>query len=342
MTYHSWNREIPAYALFLLFCSMLVVPSMAVTLTPGSASVTNIANGDPVIIRGIATGHPQNGLQIWVIGKNYVKISNVPVSEDNTYIYELKSADTQDLASGQYLVIIQHPMMNGEFDIVYNPVTGEVANRQSGSGKAIFQLAGPGSLQRPDAGYALMQAIKSQNIDDDFTTVPFFVDEPVSLINPIGDHYIGDAFTITGSTNLAVGDDLLVEIYSSSFGPTHKAQSGEFSGSTGTVTVTPGTNGYNAWSFYVDTSAFRADEYLVKVSGVSQDVVASTTFIVTEHKSPAITTAPPVFTPSIPLPNVTPATIPPAQPPATQSPLSGIGIITGLVILGIARRIGKF
>jgi hypothetical protein len=320
---------------------MLVVPSMAVTLTPGSTSITSIANGDPVIIRGIATGHPQNGLQVWVIGKNYVKISNVPVSEDNTYVFELKSADTQNLASGQYLVIIQHPMMNGEFDIVYNPATGEVINRQSGSGKAIFQLTGPGSLQRPDAGYALIQAIKSQNIDDDFTTVPFFVDEPVSLIDPIGNHSIGDTFTITGSTNLAVGDNLLVEIYSSSFGPTHKLQSGEFSGSTGTVTVGPGINGYNAWSFYVDTSSYKADEYLVKVSGVSQDVVASTTFTVTERKSPAITTISPVFTPATPLSNATPVTTPPTQPPVTQSPLSGMGIITGFIILGIARLIGK-
>ncbi len=341
MIHYPENRGTTVYAILLLFCAMLVVPSMAVTLTPGSTSITGVANGDPVIIRGIATGHPQNGLQIWVIGKNYVKISNVPVNEDNTYVYELKSAETQNLASGQYLVIIQHPMMNGEFDIVYNPATGEVINRQLDSGKAIFQLTGPGSLQRPDAGYALIQAIKSQNIDDDFTTVPFFVDEPVSLINPIGNRYIGDMFTITGSTNLAVGDDLLVEIYSSSFGPTHKLQSGEFSGSTGTVTVGPGTNGYNAWSFYVDTSSFKADEYLVKVSGVTQDVVASTTFTVTERLSPPVTTAAPVLTPAIPLSIATPTAIHPTQPPVTRTPLSSIGIITGFIILGIARRIGK-
>ena len=104
---------------------------MAVTLTPGSTSTTSIANGDPVIIPGIATGHPQNGLQVWVIGKNYVKISNVQVNRDDTYSYELKSADTQNLASGQYLVIIQHPMMNGEFDIIYNAASGEVINRQA-------------------------------------------------------------------------------------------------------------------------------------------------------------------------------------------------------------------
>jgi hypothetical protein len=339
MTHYS--GKITAYALFLLFCAMLVVPSMAVTLTPGSTSITSIANGDPVFIHGIATGHPQNGLQIWVIGKNYVKISNIPVNEDNTYVYELKSSETQNLASGQYLVIIQHPMMNGEFDIVFDPATGEVINRQLDSGKAIFQLTGPGSLQRPDAGYALMQAINSQNIDDSFTTIPFFVDAPVSLINPIGDHYIGDTFTITGSTNLAVGDDLLVEIYSSSFGPTRKVQAGEFSGSTGLVKVEPGTNGYNTWSFYVDTSAFKADEYLVKVSGVTQDVIASTTFTVTGRNIAAFITVSSASTTVTLSPNATQATISLTQPQVTQSPLSIIGIIAGLVILGITRRIGK-
>ncbi len=333
------NRNVTACAFFLLVCATLVAPSMAVTLVPGSTSITNIAQGDPVIIHGIATGHPQNGLKVWVIGKNYVKISNVQVNEDNTYSYELKSSDTRDLATGQYLVIIQHPMMNGEFDIVYDPASGSVINRQLDSGEAIFQLTGPGSLQRPDAGYALMQAISSQNIDDTFTTVPFFVDAPVSLIQPIGNHNVGDTFTINGSTNLAVGDDLLVEVYSSSFGPTHKMQSGEFSGSTGTVSVVPGTNGYNSWSFFVDTSAFKPDEYLVKVSGVSLDVTASTTFTVTE-RAPVTTTPRPVTTLTL-QPNTTQSTIPPTLPPVTQSAFPVPELIAGLVILGFARWVGR-
>ena len=75
----------------------------------------------------------------------------------------------------------------------------------------------------------------------------------------------------------------MVEIISSSFKPTQKAQSGEFSGSAGTVQVMPGTNGYNRWSFDVDSSTFKPDEYLVKVSGVTVDVTGSTTFILLER-----------------------------------------------------------
>jgi hypothetical protein len=62
-----------------------MIPSAAVTLTPGSTSTVSIANGHPVVISGRDTGHPQDGFQIWVIGKNYVKISSVPVFKNNTY-----------------------------------------------------------------------------------------------------------------------------------------------------------------------------------------------------------------------------------------------------------------
>ena len=335
MTQHPGKQKVTLFGFFLLFCAIVVIPSTAITLTPGgaSSSITSIANGDPVIISGIATGHPYNGLQIWVIGKNYVKISSVPVNEDNTYSYELKSSETQHLTSGQYLVIIQHPMMNGEFDIIYNAASGEVINRQLDSGKAIFLLSGPGSLQRPDAGYALMQAINSQNIDDSFTTIPFFVDAAVSLINPIGDHYAGDTFTITGSTNLAVGNDLLVEIYSSSFKPTQKAQSGEFSGSSGTVKVEPGTNGFNRWSFPVDASTFKPDEYLVKVSGTTNEVTGSAAFNILEPRPP--TSILTITTKTMALQTASPITTTPSPLP-TKSPPSPITILVALGLVGCA------
>ncbi len=130
--------------LFFILCTIILMPaSAAVTLTPGdTGSSSAVANGDPVFIRGIATGQPQGGLQVWIIGYNYLKIDTVQVNADNTYSYELKSSDTQDLASGQYLVIVQHPMMNGQFDIVYDSGTGGVINRQLGGGTTIFQSTG--------------------------------------------------------------------------------------------------------------------------------------------------------------------------------------------------------
>ena len=77
-------------------------------------------------------------------------------------------------------------------------------------------------------------------------------------------------------------NDLLVEVTSSSFKPTDKSQSGEFNGATGTIKVQQGTDGLNKWSFTVDASTFKPDEYIVRVAGVTTDVVETALFNVVE------------------------------------------------------------
>jgi trimeric autotransporter adhesin len=264
--------------LCLFLCAAISIPgAAAVTLTPGSsATTTTISQGDPVYIRGIATGHPLAGLQVWFIGYNFAKVTTVQVNDDNTYEYELQKSDTANLATGQYFVLIQHPMMNGKFDVVYDASSGAVTDVQTG--KILYKLTGSSSLQSTNSAVALIQAVGSQNIDDTFATVSFYVSPPTAAINPIGDRQTGDKFTINGTTSLAPGDDLMVEIYSSSYVPTTKTQSSGFSGGSGVVKVVAGSGGRNTWSFDVDASTFAPDEYLVKVSGVLQDVTASTTF----------------------------------------------------------------
>ncbi|HNX17027.1 MAG TPA: hypothetical protein PKM50_01710 [Methanoregula sp.] len=248
----------------------------AVTLTTGSSTTTTISQGDPVYIRGIATGHPQAGLQVWFIGYNFAKVTTVQVNDDNSYEYKLSESDTRNLATGQYFVLIQHPMMNGQFDVVYDAGSGTVKEVQSG--KILYRFTGSGKLQSTDAAKALMQAVGSQNIDDTFASVSFYVSHPTVAFNQIGDKYPGDKFTITGTTNLAAGDNLMVDIYSSSFAPTSKTQSSGFSGVSGMVKVVSGSGGMNSWSFDVDTTSFIPDEYIVKVSAVEQDMTATSRF----------------------------------------------------------------
>jgi hypothetical protein len=299
--------------LILLFLLVLIAPVTALTLTAGEtrSSTAVIAKGDPVYVRGIATGHPQQGLQIWFIGNNYAQVTTTSVASDSSFEYELTSSDTRNLAPGQYFVLIQHPMMNGQFDIIYNAATGQVINRQQGNGMAIFTLTGQGSLQSADAASALMNAVNSQNIDDMFTTVSFFVTEPDAFIDPIGEHEVGEKFSITGTTNLAVDDDLMVEVYSSSFAPTGKGQPNEFSGKSGIVKVQPGSGSSNRWSFDIDASVFKPDEYIVKVTAVSQQVTGTTTFSIVPRKvrTTVPTTVPPVSTPLPPSGTTTNPTI---------------------------------
>jgi hypothetical protein len=334
------NSSVRTLVCLLVLCAIIIIPpASSVTLSPGNsfAGAPTIANGDPVFIHGIATGHPANGLQVWLLGYNYVKITSVYTNADNTYEFELRSADTQNLAPGQYYVLVQHPMMNGEFDIFYDTSKGSVINRQLGTGTSIFQLTGTGSLQTPDGANALMRAINSQNLDDTFATTSFIIRNPTAFIDPIGDHAVGDKFTITGSTNLAAGNKLLVEITSSSFKPSQKSQSGEFSGSSGTVTIEPGSGGMNRWSFDVDASTFRPDEYLVKISGTVIEVAGSTTFNIFEKLPTTVKT--PVPSTSVPAVSLSLTTPPPAPVSTTpKSPASSFGIIAAIaVVAGILR-----
>jgi hypothetical protein len=177
-----------------------------------------------------------------------------------------------------------------------------------------------------------MQAINSQNLDDTFATTSFIIGNPTAVINPIGDHVVGDKFTVHGSTNLAVGNNLMIEIFSSSFKPTQKVQSAEFSGSAGTVKVEPGTNGLNRWSFDVDASTFKPDEYVVQVSGETIDVTGSTTFNIIAKQPTTVKTPSPERT----VQTINPGIItPPTTVTTTQkSPLSPPLIVVSFVLVG--------
>jgi uncharacterized secreted protein with C-terminal beta-propeller domain len=100
---------------------------------------------------------------------------------------------------------------------------------------------------RATALFNILAAPASPITTQQVIQVPLGQESPVEgffiRIDPIGDHYVGDKFRITGTTNLPAGDDeMLVEVVSSSFAPTQKTQSGEFSGSTG-ITRASGAGG---------------------------------------------------------------------------------------------------
>lgn len=243
-----------------------------------------VASGDKVYIRGIAAGQPEDGVAVWLIGRNKVLYGTPAVNSDGTFELEFSQAETADMTSGQYFVVVQHPMYNEIFDVWPSSSVIGYNNRDLvvGSyplqGNTLFRLQGDGSLQGPDAAEALIQALNNQMVDDIYARLQFLVEDPVITVAPVSEKQVGDVFTIAGTTNLAVDDLVLVEVVSSSFEPTMKADPGGFSGVSGSVPVRKGTGGLNRWAFPVNTTAFRPDEYIVQVTGITVPAETSTTF----------------------------------------------------------------
>jgi PGF-CTERM protein len=320
-------------------------------------SQTTVAQGDKVHVKGTAEGDP-GSVQIWIFGKNYVLVDQQTVNSDTGFDYEIQEGSTKDMSTGQYFVVVQHPMQNGQFDIdIDSNNKNKVMNKQlkttsDSKGTDIFSITGANSLQGSDAAEALVEALNSANVDDTYTKLQFLLATPQIILDPISDKHIGDKFTITGSTNLAVGDQIQIEVYSSSFKPTQKTASGAFNGATGTIPVIKGTetnNGYNTFKFDVDASTFKSDEYLVTANGIIQDATGTALFNVldstgisvaptqvTTNVSPAITAVPPT-------PVLTAATPTPIPPATTTKSSPGFGALIALVGLGavafvVARR----
>jgi PGF-CTERM protein len=301
-----------------------------------TASQSTVAQGDKIFITGTAEGQPSS-VAIWILGKNFAQLATETVNSDSTFKYEVKQEVTKSLYSGQYFVVVQHPMMNNIFDIDIDATDtnyvidkGVIVPGVTGPTK-LFKISGTGSLQGSDAAEALVQGINQPYIDDTYTKLQFLIEQPVITITPIGDKHVGDKFTITAQTNLAVDDEILVQVYSSSFKPTQKSQSGEFSGATGTVKVTKGDTGMNKILFDVDSSTFKPDEYIVTEDAVIQEATGTALFNVLEGAAPTAvtTTVATVITTATPVPTTVPPT---PTPTPTKSP--GYGALIALIGLG--------
>ncbi|GAB7015278.1 hypothetical protein JCM10550A_06440 [Methanogenium cariaci] len=273
---------------FLIQPPVFVDPEMQF-VTAGTSSAI-IAQGDDLSITGTAEDNPAAGVALWILGRDCASYATETVDESGAFDYRF--GDTASLAPGQYFVVVQHPMQNDRFDLVPqagNPAPGQAAVVRpildaslvgsTGLFPPAFLIEGTGSLQGSNAYTALVSAMNNPEIDDTCFRLTFMVEEPWIMIDAIDDRYVGDIFHLTGTTNLAVGDRLIMDVASSSFKPTETTPSSEFIGSSGIVFVTAGeTEGVNVWDFTVNTSSYVPDEYIVKVEGIVPDQTATRIF----------------------------------------------------------------
>ncbi len=290
-------------------------------------SGTIVAKGDKIYIRGTAEGEPAT-LQLYIFGPNFFEDHSITVEDDGSY--EKKLEISSSMSSNQYFVVVQHPMYNGAFDAKLNKDNPNnkffyINNETTGgSQQGSFVVWGQNKLQGSQAADALTKMIDDANIDDIYTKLTFTVAEPWIKINNPGDQATGSKFTITGTTNLAVDDQILVEVMSSSFSAVDKTATSTTSGVSQTTKVVKGETD-NTWSVEVDTTNWKLDEYTIKVNGIEVDVSTTTNFNLVEKL------------PDTPKPTSTGATTVPttATATATATPATpGFGAFVALAGLG--------
>ena len=284
-------------------------------------SGTVVAKGDDLYIRGTAEGEPSK-LQLYIFGPNKFVYESITVEDDGTY--EKKLNIGSDWASSQYYVVIEHPMYNGEIDVKYDETTGDISikNVDADNAQSSFNV---NKLQSSNAADALTKMIDNPNIDDVYTKLTFTVVPAMITINNPGDQGVGTKFTISGTTNLAVGDQIIVEVQSSSFTAVDKSSTSSTDGVSVTTKVVAGEGTDNVWSVEVDTTNWKLDEYTIRAEGIEVDVSATTNFNLVEK----------TVTPTATATGATPTTTATATATATATPATpGFGAFVALAGLG--------
>ncbi len=267
LTFGSLNNK--AYS----SCSIIIEqPFVSAT-----ASQSSVAQGDLLYVTGTAEGSPRKGLQIWIFGKVISLLKPVFVCPDASYALKLTREETKRFSPGQYFVVVQHPMMNNVFDVYLDTDNVTVLCDYPKNRTKVFSFEGPLKQTGVDAAEALVRAINNPGIDDTYTKLQFLVEKPVIRFDPVNDKKIGDRFTITAQTNLAVDDEIMITLYPSEYSD-QRSQPQAFHGASGTIKVVRGDSGMNKIAFDIDTAQFKPDAYIVSASAISLDAVGQMKF----------------------------------------------------------------
>ena len=145
-----------------------------------SSSSSYISPGDPLTITGAATGNPNPGIQIWVLGPKTLLCYEVQVEKDDSFSFTLPEEVTTDLPYGMYYMVIQHPEYNNAFDLYWDGEKSLVSSYPK-----MDTVVDTFTMTGDDAGLVNVKkfasAIKDEKIDDVYTKLQFVIDTPTCL-----------------------------------------------------------------------------------------------------------------------------------------------------------------
>ena len=132
-----------------------ILPSAAANVT-ATVSPSTVAQGHNIFIKCTVEGQPSS-VAIWILGKNSALKQTVAVKVDGSFSYEIMQDTTNSMYSGQYFVVVQHPGLNGLYDIDWAGARQSTSMIMAEQQCHLFKIYGPGSLQGFDAVAALEQ-----------------------------------------------------------------------------------------------------------------------------------------------------------------------------------------
>ncbi|PWR75755.1 hypothetical protein DLD82_04015 [Methanospirillum stamsii] len=276
-TYTIYAVSSPSDRYHLSSTSWQTIP---ITLTRPYVSVSkqrmSVAKGDELIITGASGGDPDAGVAIWIFGRNYFMYDTVSTERGGWFSYELSRAFTESMEPGEYQVIVQHPMANGNFDLWPDGSREVVLGTTPWYGAPVFRVSGPGSLQGSAAASALISALKSPYIDDTYTEYSIYIQSPkITIEQDTLTGFVDEPIILSGSTNFAPGTRLLVEISDNAFAPTQKGIGVDYYGFSDTITTYTGPDGEQEFSVEIPAGVLPVGRYMVFIQGVANEGTAT-------------------------------------------------------------------
>ena len=234
-----------------------------------------IALGDPFMLSGHSPVSDVTKAKIWIFGKDSVEITNISLREDGSFNYSISGERTRIRNPGTYRIIIQYPRNGSSFSInprfeedrqgVFDPGEHLLFSIRSIHEKKVDGLGASETLERE---------IVKPGIFDTSTNATLVLEEPWIHVNPIGNHTIGDIIVLSGTTNLAAGNEIAYDIKPVDYRLPANARDAVAP----TLRVKEGSCGINSWSFGIDSKTFSPKEYHLRMSAALQDASASERF----------------------------------------------------------------
>jgi hypothetical protein len=225
-------------------------------------------------------------IRAWIFGEDFISLSRVPLDAKNSFVRSLtwdERRKLDNISYSSFLPILQYPKEKDLFDVNFKKAGENVTIIRKESGKVFSNITVPYDKNWMLSNPTLKQAFTDDGVKDTFKEYSVIIEEPWILIDPVGDHKIGDKFDISGTMNLPKGEDLYIEMVPVSLlEKKYQCQCSNLKGMvTGTARIINGGNAINHWFFSVDASSFTQEKHLIAVNGVSEPCQAFTSINIT-------------------------------------------------------------